>query len=138
MGNLTLNIANLGTIPSAMFSLDRIPRILDACLATDNTCRAADRPPAPLSNYTQSTGFIKTCPDPSQNATAGGNNRPYASQVSMDFNDQGSSGTSSAIASMVTMPRSPDLRRDQPAGLPARVGLRLTRATGSSGSRRRR
>ncbi|MCW2998020.1 MAG: hypothetical protein JWN65_1569 [Solirubrobacterales bacterium] len=109
MGNLTLNIANLGTIPSATFSLDRIPRILDACLATDNTCRAADRTPAPLSNYTQSTGFIKTFPDPSQNATAGGNNRPYASQVSMDFNDQGTSGTSSAIASMVTMNATIDL-----------------------------
>ncbi|MCW3014653.1 MAG: hypothetical protein JWO02_1745 [Solirubrobacterales bacterium] len=109
MANLTLNIANLGTIPSATFSLDNVPRILDACLATDNTCRPADKIPAALSNYTQSTGFIKTFPDSSQNATAGGNNRPYAANVSMDFNDQGTSGTSSSIASMVTMNATIDL-----------------------------
>lgn len=112
MGALTLNVANLGTIPSANFSLTNIPEKLNACLATDGACRPADRLPAPLGDYVRSNAnFIgyRERPDMTLSGTAGGQNRPFASQVSLDFDDQGTSGNSAAISSMITMNATIDL-----------------------------
>lgn len=110
MGSLTLNVANLGTIPAATFSLANIPEKLNACLATDGACRPADRIPAALGNYTKGGGiFGNERPDPTLSGTAGGMNRPFPAQVSLDFDDLGTSGNSAAISSMITMNATIDL-----------------------------
>jgi hypothetical protein len=97
MGSLTLNAANLGTVPQASLALANIPTRLTACMNTDSSCRRADRLPIALTDY---PAFQS---NPAQSATAGGQNRPYPALVSMSFDDQGTSGSSSAISSMVTL-----------------------------------
>lgn len=112
MGRISLNLTNLGSIPAASFSLTNIARALDACLATDGACRPADRLPSPLSDYVRSNANVfgyRERPDTTQSGTAGGQNRPYAAQVSMDFNDLGTSGNGSSIGSMTTMNATIDL-----------------------------
>ncbi|MDP1850193.1 MAG: hypothetical protein Q8K79_20570 [Solirubrobacteraceae bacterium] len=97
MGSLTLNAANLGTVPQASLSLANVPTRLAACMNTDSSCRRTDRLPTALPNY---AAFQS---NPAQSGTAGGQNRPYPALVSMSFDDQGTSGSSSAISSMVTL-----------------------------------
>jgi len=111
MGALTLNVTNLGTIPSATFSLANIPQTLNACLATDGGCRPADRLPSPLADYVRSNSVLgyRERPDATLSGTAGGMNRPFPAQVSLDFDDKGTSGNSAAISSMVTMNATIDL-----------------------------
>ena len=97
MGSLSLNAANLGTVPQASLSLANIPTRLTACMNADGVCRRSDRLPTALPNY---AAFGS---NPAQSGTAGGLNRPYPALVSMSFDDQGTSGSSSAISSMVTL-----------------------------------
>lgn len=97
MGSLSWQAANLGAIKTASLSLKNLPRILQACLASDGGCRPTDRTPTALSNYSGYSG------SPAQNAAAGGMNRPYPASVSVDLNDFGTSGSSSAIGSMIEM-----------------------------------
>ena len=97
MGSLTLNAANLGTIPQASLSVANVPTRLTACMNADSSCRRSDRLPTALTDY---AAFQS---NPAQGATAGGQNRPYPALVSMNFDDQGTSGTSSAISSMITL-----------------------------------
>jgi hypothetical protein len=97
MGSVSLNAANLGDIPQANLSLANVPTQLTACMNTDSSCRRADRLPTALANYPAFGA------NPAQSATAGGQNRPYPALVSMSFDDLGTSGSSSAISSMVTL-----------------------------------
>jgi hypothetical protein len=108
MGSISINAQNLGSIQSAQFALKNVPQRLQACLAQDGACRPADRLPAALSNYSGYSG------SPAQNATAGGMNRPYVAQTSIDLNDFGTSGSSSAIGSMIEMDANLDLGDDPP------------------------
>ncbi len=117
MSSLALNATNLGSIPSASFSLANISRLLDVCLTTGTACERTDRLPGTLPDYVKSTTTSRTClignsigctnflqfPDTSAAGGAAGNNRPYPAQVSMDFDDHGTSGTSAAIAAMTTL-----------------------------------
>lgn len=97
MASLTLNAANLGTVPQASLGLANVPTRLTACMDADSSCRRADRLPAALPDYAAFGA------NPAQSATAGGMNRPYPALVSMSFEDQGTSGSSSALSSMVTL-----------------------------------
>jgi hypothetical protein len=97
MASLSWRATGLGAIESATLGLRNLPRILQACLAADGSCRPTDRQPVALSNYNAYSG------SPAQNATAGGLNRPYAAGASIDLNDLGTSGSSDALASMIEM-----------------------------------
>jgi hypothetical protein len=116
MSSFSLNATNLGSIPSASFTLTNIARLLDVCMITGNACEPLDKLPAILPDYVKSTTTSKTCvfgsvgctnylvfPDNTESSVAGGNNRPYPALVSMDFNDQGTTGTAGGIGSMTTL-----------------------------------
>ena len=97
MGSLSLNAANLSEIPQASLALANVPTRLSVCMNDDSQCRRTDRLPTALTDYATFQS------NPAQSATAGGQNRPYPALVSMNFDDQGTSGSSSAISSMITM-----------------------------------
>ena len=97
MGSLVLEALDLGEIPQASVALSNVPTRLSACMNGDSSCRRADRPPTALADY---AAFGS---NPAQSATGGGLNRPYQALVSMSFDDHGTSGTSSAVSSMVTL-----------------------------------
>lgn len=108
VGSLSLNAANLGTIPQADFTLANIPTKLSVCMNTDSQCRRTDRLPTAHGTYGGSHR------SPTQSGTAGGNNRPYPAQVSMNFDDEGTSGTSFNISSMVTLNATVKLNASDP------------------------
>jgi hypothetical protein len=97
MGSLSLNAANLGEIPQASLSLANVATTVTVCMHDSSSCRRGDRLPSALTDY---PAFQS---NPAQSATAGGQNRPYPALVSMSFDDLGSSGSSSAISSMITL-----------------------------------
>lgn len=97
VGSLVLQTDGLGATAEADVNLANVPTRLTACLRTDSGCRRSDRLPAALANYSSFGGH------PAQNATAGGQNRPYAAEASVSLDDLGTSGTSSAPASMITL-----------------------------------
>ena len=97
MASLALSATNLGTVPAADLALSNIPTRLSVCMHTDGQCRPTDRLPTPLQDY---AAFQD---NPAQSATAGGGNRPYPAQVSLSFDDFGTSGTGSTPSSMVTL-----------------------------------
>ncbi len=114
MASLTLNLTNLGDIPSASFSLTKVPQILKACLATDGSCIRTDSAHSttnlgtsnPSGNCTgsQTAGNFPTGMSPAAF-------RPYNPQTSLYFDDQNTStfsdGVNSAnnrnINNMITM-----------------------------------
>ena len=97
MSALSLSLAHLGNAGGSL-TVANVPESLSGCVARSGACRRADRPPPALSDYAASDSG-----SPAQSATAGGINRPYAAGASMDFNDAGTSGTSSNISTMVTL-----------------------------------
>ena len=97
MGLLQLTATNVGNVPSFAIQLNNVPTKLVGCIANDGACRSTSRLPASLSSY---SGTGRT---PAQSSTAGGLNRPYAAKTSVSFDDAGTSGSSSAVSTMITM-----------------------------------
>ncbi len=115
MASLTLSLQNLGTIPSASFSLTKVPQIMKACLATDGNCIRTDSAHATTAFSTwQPSSSCTAKPQVPGNFPTGKSPagfRPYNPQTSLYFDDQNTSvfndGPNSAanrsIANMVTM-----------------------------------
>lgn len=97
VGSFSLSAINLGPVPEANFALANIPTRLTTCMHAGSQCRPADRLPTVLPDYATFQG------NPDQGANAGGGNRPYPAQVSLSFDDFGTSGAGSTPSSMVTL-----------------------------------
>ena len=97
VSSFSLSAIDLGPVPEAHVSLANIPTRLAVCMHAGSQCRPADRLPTALPDYEAFQA------NPPQGATAGGANRPYPAQVSLSFDDFGTSGSGSTPSSMVTM-----------------------------------
>jgi hypothetical protein len=93
LAKVNLNATNLGAISSANITLANIPTSLSVCLDSGTGCERT--------NPTEASGTDTE--SPAKNGNSAGNNRPYPATVSMDFDDHGTSGASSATSSMTDL-----------------------------------